>query len=519
NSDFLVRLIGAPFILVAGLSAYAIARELRAPRATAVLAAVAFAAIPAVARTAYLGAKPDPVMLATFGTGVLFALRHLRIGRTSDLVLGGLSLGICFGTKWYAVPDVAIVVAVWGGAALVQRRGRDFVLRGGAILAGLIALAGGFWFLRNGVGTGNPLYPLATPGFGDAPTDFYRECVGYSIAYYLTDTDVLRNSIWPGLQAGLGFGGVVLFAGWLGASGLAIKDAARRGAPVEATDARSAGKAARRRQRRAGAAVATVAVMSGILGLGYVLTPYTALGLDGVPTAVAGQARYATPALLLAAPLLAWVAGRLGKLRVGVELLTLLAVMDGVGRAFDVTAANLVVAVVGLAAATGAGYAIYVARHHRRILVPVAAATALAAFGIADFRQHEFDDGRYETDAVIAYLSDTAPGNARIALAGGPPSAEVAPAWPAFGKRLDRTVEYLGHEVNGQLREYDDENAWRRAIEDGKYDLIVVGRGGYAPECRLPGAETDDDAWARNAGFRVVARTDRQTVYAVGRSD
>jgi hypothetical protein len=189
--------------------------------------------------------------------------------------------------------------------------------------------------------------------------------------------------------------------------------------------------------------------------------------------------------------------------------------MDGIGRAFDVTAKNLAVAVFGLAAAGAAGYAIYMVRHRKRLLIPIAAATALAAFAIGHVRQDRFEDGRYATDPVIAYLSDDAkvPAGTRIALAGGPPTGEVAPGWPAFGKRMNRTVDYLGHEVNGQLREYGSETAWNAAIEKGDYDLLVVGRGGYARECLLPGSETDDDAWARGAGFPVIARTARQTLY------
>ena len=48
----------------------------------------------------------------------LFLLRHFRTGGRGDLVLAGLGLGLAFGTKWYGVSSVAVVVAVWALAWL-----------------------------------------------------------------------------------------------------------------------------------------------------------------------------------------------------------------------------------------------------------------------------------------------------------------------------------------------------------------------------------------------------------------
>ena len=91
----------------------------------------------------------------------------------------------------------------------------------------------------------------------------------------------------------------------------------------------------------------------------------------------------------------------------------------------------------------------------------------------------------------------------------------TAPVWPSFGPRLGNEVAFVGPTVDGQLREYADRAAWTRAIERGDFDLLVVGRGGYSNDCPVPGRESDDDAWARAAGFRTLASTDRLTLYAV----
>ena len=115
ESDAFVRVLNAPFVFLAGLAVYAIARELAAPRATAVLCGALFAALPVVTFAAYDGAKTDPMMWAAFGAGSLFALRSLRMGETSDLVLAGVGFGLAFGTKWYGVPAGALMVRCGAG--------------------------------------------------------------------------------------------------------------------------------------------------------------------------------------------------------------------------------------------------------------------------------------------------------------------------------------------------------------------------------------------------------------------
>ena len=143
------------------------------------------------------------------------------------------------------------------------------------------------------------------------------------------------------------------------------------------------------------------------------------------------------------------------------------------------------------------------------------AVLALVALGYA--RQRDFASDRFarEGDPVIRYLAHEAASGHRVAIAGVPSVDGTAPTWPAYGPHYDNRVDYLGYFVDGQLREYDDRAAWTRAIERGGYDLLVVGRGGYAEECHLPGSQSDDDAWARAAGYRALASTPRLTLYAV----
>jgi len=503
--DAFIRLVNAPFVVLAGLSVYAIARELAAPRATAVLSGALFAAMPVVSYAAYDGVKTDAIMWAAFGSSALFLLRHLRLGGASNLVLAGLGLGIAFGTKWYGVSAAVIMMAVWATAALVSRTSVRAVVRGGAILGGLIAAAGGFWLVRNAVESGSPLFPVAVPPLWDTPHDFARVCAGYSIADYLGDGGIWVDYVYPAYRDNYAAAGALIGLGWLVAAVLCAFALVRRSRPPGLSGA------------------ATLVTATAALACAYAVTPYSALGLDDQPFQIGANTRWLVPALLLAAALLAWTLGRVGRVpRTIVEAVALVATVVGLERGVDLPARTVAAAALAIALLGAAGYAVLLLSRRaggaaRRVQLAAASLGLLTLVALGYARQRDFASDRFtrEGDPVIAYLAQQATAGHRVAVAGVPSVNGTAPIWPAYGPHFDNRVEYAGHFVDGQLREYDDRATWTRAIERGGYDLLVVGRGGYAKECNLPGSRSDDDAFARAAGYRVLASTPRLTLYAV----
>lgn len=507
ESDAFVRAVGTPFVVLAGLSVYAIGRELGAPRATAVLGAALFAALPVVTYASFDGAKTDPVMWACFGAGAFFAVRALRLRRTSDLVLAGLGVGLAFGTKWYGAPAAAVMVAAWAGAALLRGHGARAVLRGGAVLVSVAAAAGGFWLVRNAIESGSPLFPVSIPPLWDTPRDLIRECAGYRIVDYLVDGRIWSDYVLPAYRDNYGLGGAVLLAGWLAAAGLVVAALVRdRGRSPSVPP---------------GAGLLVTAVAG--LAAAYAVTPYTALGPKGDPVQVGANTRWLGPALLLAAPLLAWAIGRLGRVRPVAEVVLLIAVADGIRRAFGLPAHTVGAAAAALALAAGGAYGVFVVRDRLprgRALAaaaPLLALVALLAIGYVRQRDYQSDRFARSDDVVIEYLAERARSGHRVGIAGVPSVDGLAPVWPAFGPRLGNDVEFVGRTVDGQLREYADRGEWTRAVRRGGFDLILVARGGYSPQCPVPGSESDDDAWARAAGFRPLASSPRLTLYGVTR--
>src|SRR5947209_6905549 len=289
------RLVELPFFALAALAVYALARELRAPRSTAVAFAAAVSVVPALSDYA-LDGLPDVVMPFAFVTGVVFALRYEREGRRSELVLAGAALGVAVGTKWYGVTSAVALLACWGALALVARRGIKRVARDGAIVVGAIAAAGGVWMLRNVVESGNPLFPQRFSILGlqpfPSPRHSILDRVGYTIVGYLGKPSVIDHYVLPGFRTRLGVSGAVVAVGLVAA--LAASAPALR-------------RAGRRPTREL--AVWGVGLTALGIALLYAATPGSAFGAKNMPVQADTTLRWLIPALLLAAALSAAWAG------------------------------------------------------------------------------------------------------------------------------------------------------------------------------------------------------------------
>jgi hypothetical protein len=421
---FLATLVAVPFYVMAGVAAYAIGRELGAGPPASALAGAVLLAVADLARVSFGTAVTDAPTLAFLGAGMVFGLR----GETR---MAALALGLAAGTKWYGLSYAAVLVLLW---LVATRRWRAL-----PAAVGIGALAGGFWFVRNWVETGNPVFPLDVFPFS-APPDVIREQAGFTIFDYLTDWAVWDRYLLPAFEAGFGWPGAALAAAALATAGLA-----RRGAPL------------------------AVVVAAAGLAAAYFATPYSAFGAEGQPVLAGASTRYGLPALLAAAGAAAWLLERGGWL---LRALAFAAVLLGLRRAFPgFGAAELLVG----ALLAGAAYSLL--RAPRLVLVPVA---GLALFILA---------GRAEDSDYTSYSPLFAERQGRMGLAGQFPLAAVSPVLPAFGERLRNDVDYLGSFEDGYLRRHREPAAFLDDLRDRDY--LFVGCAGPCPERE----------WAQSAGW------------------
>jgi hypothetical protein len=507
DNDFLVRFTIIPFLAVAGLSAYGIGRELGARRSASLLFAAVALATPAVLHPALYQAMPDAMMLAMFGSGAYFLLRHSRTARRGDLVLAGLGLGLAFGTKWYGVTTVAVIAVTWTAArALATRRRKGWLAplaRDLSLLVAAIALSGGFWLIRNLVESGNPVFPVEVVVLGvtlfDAPYDWVRAAAGFTIVDYAFEPHIWRRYYFNAFERTLGLPTVLVL---LGAAAAVVQ--AVRARPFAWTPAAA---------RIAAGAAAVV-----LIGVAYVVTPYSALGAEGIPSQVDANTRYMTPALPLAAGLAALALSRLRpQVARVVALAALVAILHGLARTGRLPVVDAAAALAGLALpgallawlARGGGERRLLRAGGRGAVLLGAAALLIAAAACGRAIEQGFADGRYaDEDAVIDWINEEAPAGHRIGIVGGWTLSGIAPSYPAFGPRFENRVAYVGPFIDGMLRNYGNRASFLRGLRRGRYELLVVGRGFLRA---LP--EVPHERWVRSVGWREVARSDRQTLY------
>ena len=502
DNDFLVRLSMLPFLVLMVLGTYACARELAAPPAASLTLAAASASVPIVLQTAVVDALPDTVMYAMFAAGLAFLVRHHRTAATADLVLAGVALGIAFGTKWYGVSAVLVVLAVWAGSRLLARQGARVVASQGGLLVALVVAAGGIWLLRNLVESGNPVFPVKVRAFGltlfDAPRDRLREIGGHRIADHFDNWSVWQDHLLPAYRDFVGWPGLVLAASAL----VAAVYLARASASASASASR--------------APVGALLLSALLLAAMYVALPYSAQGTEDFPAFAGPNTRYLVPALLAATPAAAWVAGRLGAWGLAIEGAAALAVLDGLGRGLD---APLWRSLAGCALVALVAAVAYASRRRPlgpRAAVAVAACLLVAAVAALGYEgQDRFNERRYRgVDATFDWVLRNAPEDERIALAGNW-SNGVAPPFPMFGPQFENEVDYLGPWEDEMLRTYRSPRAFRSALRRGRYDLLVVGRGFTAAPGSPPGRPVREERWARAAGLQEVAQSDTLTLFRV----
>lgn len=151
HGDLLARIGQLPFALLAAVTVYALARKLGARPEHAVYPA-AFLLLSRPLLEQAIGANVDLVCAATFLTSLYLGLVAFERDRTRDWLLWGVSLGLCFGSKYVALIYVPVVLVF-----AVAGRPRLKMLWAAV---GIVAFALP-WYARNWMIAGSPIYPAS----------------------------------------------------------------------------------------------------------------------------------------------------------------------------------------------------------------------------------------------------------------------------------------------------------------------------------------------------------------------
>lgn len=104
----------------------------------------------------FLSFQIDLFSFFLFGSALCFFSSSYLQNKKIDFAKGCLLLGLCLGSKYNALPQVLVLIPFLFALTLHQKTQLKHYLTYGA----LTLLPGLFWYLRNGILTGNPLYPF-----------------------------------------------------------------------------------------------------------------------------------------------------------------------------------------------------------------------------------------------------------------------------------------------------------------------------------------------------------------------
>src|SRR3989344_3411331 len=120
----------------------------------ATIIAVAVGLLPSVVRL--IPTQTVDIWIAVFGLLAVDQLISGSVFQLKDWIKLGVFLGLLIGTKYSGLGSAAVLLA----AAVWKTRSKNFLV---AILVAV--LVGGFWYVRNLVDRGHPLYPVGATNF------------------------------------------------------------------------------------------------------------------------------------------------------------------------------------------------------------------------------------------------------------------------------------------------------------------------------------------------------------------
>jgi hypothetical protein len=156
-------------------------------------------------------------LFAAFAFAVPRDEAETRRDVTVDAWYAGLLSGIALGVKVSAAPQALIVLAMTALRAKAVSRGVRAALGTSLMFAVAWAVTAGYWYARNVVHTGNPVYPaafLVWPGATFPETTLLEYARHYGLRRAVADALAVYMN-WPLLHAALAVIGLLGVAGWL----------------------------------------------------------------------------------------------------------------------------------------------------------------------------------------------------------------------------------------------------------------------------------------------------------------
>ena len=158
SGDFLVGLNNLPIAIIWAAAAVELGRQLGLRRMWPHLAAFAVICVHTIIHETD-DASNDLMVIAFCTVAAVYTLRYVRGDRYRDLLLLGVSFGLLMGVKYFALGYATMAIGgLVVGAFLRRGLGHSLV---SAVVCVVVGLPwGAYWYARNTILTGLPLYPM-----------------------------------------------------------------------------------------------------------------------------------------------------------------------------------------------------------------------------------------------------------------------------------------------------------------------------------------------------------------------
>jgi len=484
GNDTLSPLLNLGWLALALLAAWCIGRPYGVASLSLTGAAVVLAA-PELALDEGGSALNDIVGIALFLAAIAILVNSGRADerealRPAALSCVAMAAGLALGTKFTLIPPLAALTV--GVIALCARGER---LRRTALWLGVVALTGGYWYLRNLIRVGNPL-PSLRVAVGPLRLPHVASPETSAVAKYLFDSRVWNVQFLPGLGQAFGPAWWAVFiaaaAGWLLTAFLG------RG----------------RRER-----------MIALVGLGCFIAYLVSPQILGDPRSPLFQftvnVRYVALALAIGAAVLPIAMTRLGRRGVIVLVAVFVCILVATQSAGNLWGNHKtpiagsthgsspriwgVLIGVGIFVVASTAHVMrshltrwYATRTHVRLISCISICAVLAgSYTVERAYMHH----RYAGPPLLAI--DRWARNvhdARIGIVG------FFLQYPLYGADLSNYVQYIAkRDADGTSSRITDCRAWRRAIDEGHYDYVVATTPGYPFATKQPALEA---TWTRS---------------------
>ena len=455
HRDFLAQMGSLPGVAMMMAGSAMCARLLGARWATAVAAVLIPATLPNAISDLLFTNMEDVFTTGALVTAAAFAVRAWKNPNSSsfDLICAGLAAGLGLGARYAALALTPYVLLLAIAPAVARARNARHVLPSLGLLLGATIFSGGYFYLRNLVFTGDPVYPEPYPGHPVHATERLVFPLVHSYASLGWAPDVWRQAAHDAIR----------YDGWVS---FLIVTGAVIVAPVSAA------------LRREGDILAWLWALAplGLLLEWFVMPGSLGYVLHGqpVPVSQAISLRYGFAMIPLDAAILAGEISRLPRrLDVGLttawalaaaaftEHLSNTALRHDNFRLYGLGLAVELMALVGLLA-----------------IRPAVSAIVLAAGGVifsigSPIDANHFDKHRIAPDLPYGSFETRLPEPSQnVAIAG------ICPIYLFYGPDLNRHVEYLTGDDNTINRPFGASyDSWLDSLRNHRITTLVVRNG------------------------------------------